>query len=192
MKPRPADLVRLLRDVRWHLYQEHLSIGEPETPQVKGIATLMDRCALALKRLGHEAPSPGPGPAPAPAPDGPRGPRRARRGTLLPRQAAEERQYMNPYQASDLIGVSYEWLQARRRDGTGPEFIKIGHRVLYDRQSIVHWLDGKRRGRAVITRPEPLATLIDKPGAEPVPIFSGKLTDAEKRILRLKKAGKLK
>ena len=44
-------------------------------------------------------------------------------------------------QATELLHLSKDTLARMRNDGTGPQYIKIRRRVLYEQQSLNHWLD---------------------------------------------------
>jgi len=48
-------------------------------------------------------------------------------------------------QAARLLSISFRTLQAWRRIGTGPSFIKLGRAVRYRQQDLVEWTEGHRR-----------------------------------------------
>jgi predicted DNA-binding transcriptional regulator AlpA len=48
-------------------------------------------------------------------------------------------------QAASYLKVSAAWLEKARSRGSGPKFIKIGSRVLYDVADIDAWLASKKR-----------------------------------------------
>ena len=48
-------------------------------------------------------------------------------------------------EAASYLGVSASWLNKLRVLGGGPIFIKVGRRVLYDRDDLTSWLDDHRR-----------------------------------------------
>ena len=43
---------------------------------------------------------------------------------------------MNTKQAANYLGVSASYLEKRRLDGDGPEYLKIGRRVIYEKLSL--------------------------------------------------------
>lgn len=47
--------------------------------------------------------------------------------------------------AARRLGLSPRTLEALRVRGGGPEFIKLGRRVLYEPQSLTRWIDANRR-----------------------------------------------
>lgn len=48
--------------------------------------------------------------------------------------------------AARFLGVSASFLNKSRVTGDGPQFCKIGRRVLYDRRDLELWLDARRFG----------------------------------------------
>lgn len=55
--------------------------------------------------------------------------------------ATESRKYLNTEEAATLLGVSKSYLnKARMTAGDGPEFIKLGARVMYERRQLDSWL----------------------------------------------------
>ncbi len=52
---------------------------------------------------------------------------------------------LNEKQAARLLSISFRTLQAWRRIGSGPSFIKLGRAVRYRQQDLVEWTDGHRR-----------------------------------------------
>lgn len=48
--------------------------------------------------------------------------------------------YLTQDQVADLLHVSPRTLERHRVAGTGPRFMKIGARVLYDRADLKAWL----------------------------------------------------
>jgi DNA-binding transcriptional MerR regulator len=52
---------------------------------------------------------------------------------------------MNEKQAARLLSISFRTLQAWRRIGVGPSFIKLGRAVRYRRQDLLEWTEGHRR-----------------------------------------------
>ena len=52
----------------------------------------------------------------------------------------------NPTQAAAFTGQSVSTMAKRRIYGTGPEFLKIGSRIFYERAALQAWLDQRRHG----------------------------------------------
>ena len=52
---------------------------------------------------------------------------------------------MNTRQAAHSYHLSPSWLNKLRVTGDGPEYIKLGNKVLYRRSDIERWLDENRR-----------------------------------------------
>lgn len=53
--------------------------------------------------------------------------------------------YFNTKQAADHYGLSASWLTKLRVFGNGPEHLKVGRRVLYERETFEAWLAAHRR-----------------------------------------------
>ena len=54
-------------------------------------------------------------------------------------------EYLNVADAAELTGLATSTLNKLRLTGDGPEFIKLGRRVVYARDSIEGWMRSKRR-----------------------------------------------
>jgi predicted DNA-binding transcriptional regulator AlpA len=54
-------------------------------------------------------------------------------------------QLISTMAAAKLLGLSPSTLSKWRMKGTGPEYIKVGTRVLYERADIAAWLDANKR-----------------------------------------------
>lgn len=54
-------------------------------------------------------------------------------------------EYLSTRQASERYGLSESWLTKLRVFGTGPEHLKVGRRVLYERSMFEDWLNQHRR-----------------------------------------------
>jgi excisionase family DNA binding protein len=55
---------------------------------------------------------------------------------------------MNAYsvaEAARFLGVSKSWLNKLRVSGGGPQFLKLGRRVVYEQQSLTAWIEQRRR-----------------------------------------------
>jgi len=53
--------------------------------------------------------------------------------------------YLSTRQAAERYGLSESWLTKLRVYGTGPEHLKVGRRVLYERSVFENWLGSHRR-----------------------------------------------
>lgn len=60
------------------------------------------------------------------------------------RPALSERKFSVPEAAAHL-GISKSFLDKARTAGTGPHFLKLGRRVVYDRKDLESWASGNRR-----------------------------------------------
>lgn len=49
--------------------------------------------------------------------------------------------YLTERQASEEYSYSRAWFQRKRRDGGGPEYRKIGSRVLYPADKLSEWFE---------------------------------------------------
>jgi predicted DNA-binding transcriptional regulator AlpA len=54
-------------------------------------------------------------------------------------------EYLNVGEAAEYTGLAASTLNKLRLTGDGPEYIKLGRRVLYARDSIEGWLRSHRR-----------------------------------------------
>ena len=54
--------------------------------------------------------------------------------------AMTSREYLSTKQASERYGLSVSWLTKLRVFGTGPHFLKVGRRCLYERNAFEEWL----------------------------------------------------
>jgi excisionase family DNA binding protein len=55
--------------------------------------------------------------------------------------------FLTEKQAARLLSVSHRTLQAWRRIGVGPSFIKMGRSVRYRQQDLLAWADRHHRTR---------------------------------------------
>lgn len=53
--------------------------------------------------------------------------------------------HLNAKEAANALNLSESFLAKLRISGTGPAFLKLGRRVLYDPADLVHWASAKRR-----------------------------------------------
>lgn len=58
---------------------------------------------------------------------------------------AEFSNRMTVRQAAEYIGVERQFLDRRRNDGTGPEYLKLGRLVFYERTLLDEWISAQRR-----------------------------------------------
>lgn len=49
-------------------------------------------------------------------------------------------------QAAEYLGVAIPTIKAWRRRGTGPQWLKLGRRVLYDRTDLDRYMAARRHG----------------------------------------------
>ena len=52
--------------------------------------------------------------------------------------------YINETDAAEILTVSTKTLQTYRREGTGPDYYKVGRRVIYGENALLAWLETKR------------------------------------------------
>ena len=52
--------------------------------------------------------------------------------------------HLNEYQAADVIGLSVKTLRRMRHDMRGPNYIKLGRRVVYSETDLGMWLTNHR------------------------------------------------
>jgi predicted DNA-binding transcriptional regulator AlpA len=69
--------------------------------------------------------------------------------------SAEDSQvvFLTEKQAARLLSISHRTMQAWRRSGLGPPFIKLGRAVRYRRGDLIAWADGNMCRRSVERRP---------------------------------------
>lgn len=51
---------------------------------------------------------------------------------------------LNTTQVAELLGVSVSYLNKCRRVGGGPVFVKLGAKVVYDREDVSAWVNTRR------------------------------------------------
>lgn len=56
----------------------------------------------------------------------------------------KNRRYLSEKMASDYLGLSDKTLQRHRINGTGPQYIKAGGRVLYDIMDCDEWMESQK------------------------------------------------
>ena len=99
----------------------------------------------------------------------------AESGTLSPLEAPSFprpwQEYLSPAQASGLMGLSEQWLAARRSYGGGPRLSRAGRRVLYNVADLRNYLAARAvETTAAADRLAPLpptTPLHKRPGAAP-------------------------
>ena len=52
--------------------------------------------------------------------------------------------HLNEYQAADVIGLSVKTLRRMRHDMRGPNYIKLGLRVVYSETDLGFWITSHR------------------------------------------------
>jgi excisionase family DNA binding protein len=55
----------------------------------------------------------------------------------------DEEQFLSRKEVADLTRLSYHTLASWASSGEGPEFIKVGKRVLYRKSEVIRWLHEK-------------------------------------------------
>lgn len=60
-------------------------------------------------------------------------------------EAGSIEQLLTEAEAARLLTLSVRTLQNYREDGSGPEFIRVGRRIIYEPAAIRRWLDGRIR-----------------------------------------------
>jgi predicted DNA-binding transcriptional regulator AlpA len=50
-----------------------------------------------------------------------------------------------PEEAAKILKLSTSWLAKARVDGTGPEFVKLGRAVRYQRSGLLKFIQGQTR-----------------------------------------------
>lgn len=58
----------------------------------------------------------------------------------MPEDKSSQLIFLTEGQASEIIPRSKFWFQKRRWAGDGPPYVKVGGRVLYERQALIDWL----------------------------------------------------
>ena len=52
--------------------------------------------------------------------------------------------HLNEYQAADVIGLSVKTLRRMRHEMRGPQYLKLGRRVVYSETDLGNWLRNNR------------------------------------------------
>ena len=52
--------------------------------------------------------------------------------------------HLNEYQAADVTGLSVKTLRRMRHEMRGPQYIKLGRRVVYSETDLGNWLKNNR------------------------------------------------
>jgi predicted DNA-binding transcriptional regulator AlpA len=63
-------------------------------------------------------------------------------------------QKLSPPEAAQYLGLSASTLSKRRVFGGGPQYLKLGRRVVYDTRDLDAWLDAHRRTSTSDALPE--------------------------------------
>jgi len=54
------------------------------------------------------------------------------------------RDFLTNNEAAEILRISSRTLERLRETGTGPEYFKVGRRVLYRRATLLAWLEAHR------------------------------------------------
>ena len=52
--------------------------------------------------------------------------------------------HLNEYQAADVTGLSVKTLRRMRHEMRGPQYVKLGRRVVYSETDLGNWLKNNR------------------------------------------------
>lgn len=63
-----------------------------------------------------------------------------------PRKPNPNREVLNTDDAADLLRIHPQTLWRFRQDGRGPEFSRMGKRIVYMRADVLNWLREQREG----------------------------------------------
>jgi hypothetical protein len=55
------------------------------------------------------------------------------------------KRYLKQQDAKEILPMSDGWFEKARLDGSGPPFIKIGRRVLYEENTLRKWVEARTR-----------------------------------------------
>ena len=69
--------------------------------------------------------------------------------------STEHHRKLNSPEAAEYLGISVSTLSKRRVDGDGPQYLKLGRRVVYDTRDLDAWLDTRRRASTADADPAP-------------------------------------
>ena len=53
--------------------------------------------------------------------------------------------FMNTREAAEYLRISHRTLEKKRADGTGPQYKKLGRRVVYEREEVAEWATAQTR-----------------------------------------------
>ena len=70
---------------------------------------------------------------------------------------------LDEVEAAEILTLKVTTLRRWRWSGDGPEFIKLGSAVRYDRETLAEWLDERRR-RSTSDTPGPKASQSENSG----------------------------
>lgn len=65
--------------------------------------------------------------------------------SALSHETAVYRHKLSVREAAAFLGISKSFLDKRRLDGTGPRYLQLGRRVLYDAADLELWAVQRRR-----------------------------------------------
>ena len=52
---------------------------------------------------------------------------------------------LTPKEAAGMLKVSLSWLAKARMRGDGPAYVQFGRAVRYSEQTLLHWMNSRRR-----------------------------------------------
>lgn len=64
----------------------------------------------------------------------------------------ENTKYLTPREAAAILRVSYLTLLLWRKQGKGPDYAKIGKKILYSQKAIAKFFDSNQNTRQIISR----------------------------------------
>lgn len=59
--------------------------------------------------------------------------------------ASLESHKLSSQEVATALGLTKQQIYLLRKNGSGPEFLKIGRKVIYERDAVERWLDSRRR-----------------------------------------------
>jgi hypothetical protein len=80
-------------------------------------------------------------------------------------------EYLDTFGAASVAKLSASTLNKLRMKGSGPEYLKLGRRVVYSRRSLDEWMSSRARTSTSDAGSEPAATVPSYvPAAVPPPV----------------------
>lgn len=141
------ELMAMTRQRRTRAVHDMVAIGWTVREVSIHLGLTKSRVHQLLKEV-HPPPLPS-APDKPPTSDSGRPAIRAPRKGDTPAPAADDREYLSSPEAAYLLRTSVRTLKRWRLDGDGPEFIRVGRRVLYERTAVLAWLSSNTATREV-------------------------------------------